>query len=374
MKRATILLLINTFDMGGAEAIYIQVARGLAERGYRVIAGCLQRRSGQVAVELERSGIEILDLRMSNVGVEGVWRLVQFCRKNDVDVVYTFLIHAHLVGRMAARIAKVPVVISSQQAMHIENRLLKFANRFSARWCDALIAVSKNVEDYLVDEVGVPRAKVTTIFNAIDADRFVGITPRRFNDLIPGPHIGYCARLRPEKDHQALIVAVKMVKAQFPGVRLFLAGDGPERNRLERFVQSQGMTDSVEFLGHLSDVSSFYGRLDIYVQSSYIEGLPLAVLEALACGLPVVASRVAGNEEILGEREAGLLVEPHDPAALAEAIIWMTVHRQEARQMGANGQRIVRERFGAEAMIAATEDLLRKFTADRGQTHTLVHK
>jgi glycosyltransferase involved in cell wall biosynthesis len=139
-----------------------------------------------------------------------------------------------------------------------------------------------------------------------------------------------------------------------------LAGDGPERQRLERFVASQEMTGSVEFLGHLSDVSSFYSRLDLYVQSSYIEGLPLAVLEALACSLPVVASRVAGNEEILGDREAGLLVDPRDPAALVEAITWMTVHRDEARQMGINGQRIVRERFGAEAMVAATERLVRQ--------------
>jgi len=369
VKRPTILLLITTFDMGGAERVYVQLARGLSNRGYRVIAACLQRRSGRVAEELRESCVEILDLAMSSKSDLGAnWRLVQFLRRNHVDVVYTFLIHSHLVGRLAARICKVPVLISSQQVMLIENRFRKWANRFTARWCAAVVAVSRNVEEYLVHDVGVPRSKVVTIYNAIETEPFEAISPRTVDDRAPGPCVGYCARLRTEKDHQTLIKAIKSVKERFPGTRLLLAGDGPRRERLERFVKSEHMTESVEFLGHVSDVSSFYSRLDIYVQSSAFEGLPLAILEALACSLPVVATRVAGNEEIIEDGESGRLVEPRNPAALAEAIAWMATHRTEARTMGMNGRKVVRERFGAEAMVNATDRLIAGLLSAGGAT------
>jgi glycosyltransferase involved in cell wall biosynthesis len=368
VKRPTILLLITTFDMGGAERVYVQLALGLAHRGYRVIAACLQRRSGHVAEELKNSSVEILDLAMSSKSDFGAtWRLVQFLRHNRVDVVYTFLIHSHVVGRLAARLCKVPVLISSQQVMLIENRFRKWANRFTARWCDAVVAVSRSVEEYLIHDVGVPRAKIVTIYNAIETELFEGINPRPFDAGNPGPFIGYCARLRTEKDHQGLIKAMKLVKARFPDARLLLAGDGPEREKLEQFVKSERMTESVAFLGQVRSVSAFYAGVDIYVQSSCFEGLPLAILEALACSLPVVATRVAGNVEIIEDRKNGLLVEPRDPEALGEAIVWMAAHRGEARQMGVNGRRVVRDRFGARAMVAATDDLIMTLSKAAGR-------
>jgi glycosyltransferase involved in cell wall biosynthesis len=367
MKRPTILLLITTFDMGGAERVYVQLAEGLALRGYRVIAACLQRRSGHVAEELKNSSVEILDLAMSSKSdVGAIWRLVQFLRRNRVDVVYTFLIHSHVVGRLAARICKVPVLISSQQVMLIENRFRKWANRFTARWCDAVVAVSRSVEEYLIHDVGIPRAKIVMIYNAIETELFEGINLRPFDAGNPGPCIGYCARLRNEKDHRGLITAMKLVKARFPGARLLLAGDGPEREKLEQFVKSERMTESVAFLGQVRSVSALYAGVDIYVQSSLFEGLPLAILEALASSLPVVATRVAGNVEIIEDRKNGLLVEPRDPEALGEAIVWMAAHRGEARQMGITGRRIVRERFGAVAMVNATDRLIADLVSARG--------
>ena len=365
MKQRTILLLITTFDMGGAERVYIQLARGLAERGYRVIAACLQARSGTVARELAAAPVTVVDLHVSSkFDVSGFRRLVRLLRRNDVDIVYTFLIHPHLLGRLAARLTRVPVVLSSQQTMLYENGALEWANRVTARWCGVVVAVSRNVERYLAEQVGLPRSKLVTIYNSVDARQ---LRKAAFRPHGPGegPVIGYCARLTPEKDHPGLIAAVKIVKAQHPGVRLLLAGDGPEHERLVRIVNDEHMGDTVRFLGHVSDVAAFYAGLDLYVQASYVEGLPCAVLEALACCLPVVATRVGGNEEIIDNGDTGMLVPPRDPAALADAMLWMTAHPDEAREMGTRGRRTVEDRFSAEAMVAATDALITSLSQRR---------
>jgi glycosyltransferase involved in cell wall biosynthesis len=358
VKPRVILLLITTFDMGGAERVYIQLALGLAARGYKVIAACLQWRSGIVARELEGTAVSIVDLNFSSrADVRGFVRLLRLIRRSDVDVVYTFLIHPHVLGRFAARINRVPIILSSQQTMLYENKLLEWLNRFTARWCAAIVAVSRNVQEYLAVQVKLPRRKLVTIYNSVDTRRLRGRPATRVH-RDEGPIVGYCARLTPEKDHSGLMRAIALVRDKYPAVRLLLAGEGPERERLARVVEDQRLTDTVRFLGHVNDVSAFYSRLDIYVQSSYVEGLPCAVLEALASELPVVATRVGGNEEILAGGDAGILVPPRDPVALAEAILWIADNAEIGREMGVRGRRIVEDRFSTDSMVSATDSLI----------------
>jgi glycosyltransferase involved in cell wall biosynthesis len=357
VTRPVVLLLITTFDMGGAERVYIQLAKGLSSCGYRVIAACLQGRSRIVERELEDAAVSLVDLAVtSKFDVRALFRLIRVIRQHHVEVVYTFLIHPHLIGRLAGRLTGVPVILSSQQTMLYEGQWLEWANRSTARWCRAVVAVSRNVENYLADQVKLPRSKLVTIYNSVDAQR---LHPKPFpvrTDL--APVVGYCARLTPEKDHETLLHAIVSVKREHPDVRLLLAGEGPQRARLTRMVQHLDLGATVQFLGHVADVQSFYDALDVYVQSSFVEGLPCAVLEAMACALPVVATRVGGNEEIITHGESGVLVPPRDAASLAAAINWVTADPDRAVRMGERGRRVVEDRFSADAMVRATDMLI----------------
>jgi glycosyltransferase involved in cell wall biosynthesis len=355
----TVLLLINTFDIGGAERVYLQLARGLAQRGCRVIAACLQVRSGRVASELQDSPVEVMDLHMyGKLDALVIARLARALRRERVSVLYTFLIHSHVIGRLAARLARTPVVLSSQQIMGWEGSLTEWTNRFTARWCTAVVGVSGNVTRYLIDRVGIPPDKVVTIYNCVDVSRFnnrsVVHAPRT------GPVIGSIARLNAEKDHRTLLRAFAIVVRQCPAARLLLAGDGPEREPLEALAHELGVSHAVEFLGHVSDVRDVHARLDIYVQSSHVEGMPVAVLEALAAGLPVVAARVGGNEEAVIDRVCGLLVPPRDPQAMADAVRRLVDNPDEARCLGEAGRRHIVSRFGADAAVDATVQLIHR--------------
>jgi glycosyltransferase involved in cell wall biosynthesis len=361
VERPVVLLLITTFDIGGAERVYVTLARGLVRRGYRVIAAALQARSGAVARELEGSGVTTLDLGMrGKADVAVLWRLVRLLRRERVGVVYTFLHHAQFLGRIAARLARTPIVLSSQQIMGWETRRGEMLNRVTARWCSAVVGVSRNVARYLVQRVGIPAEKVVTIYNCVDVDAFGADTevarPRR------GAVIGSIARLDPAKDHPTLFHAFRLVLAARPDARLVLAGAGSERERLEALAGSLGIRDSVEFLGHVGDVRTVHDRLTLYVQSSHVEGMPVAVLEAMAAGLPVVATRVGGNEEAVLDGVSGILVPPRSAHDLADALVRLLNDPEGARRMAGEGRRHAKAVFSADAMVDTTEALIQRLS------------
>lgn len=369
VHRPTVVLLTTNFDIGGAERVYAYLARGLRDLGYRVIAACLQIRSGSLRQHLG-PGIEVVDMGMaSKMDVRAAFRLFRLLRSERPSVLYTFMFHPHLVGRIVGRLARVPIILSSQQTMAWEGPVQEALNRLTARWCAAVVAVSKRVEEYLATQVGVPREKLVTVYNCVDLSRFGSAKqngdPR--SDFRQACVVGSAARLNPEKDHDTLIQAIHLVRKRFPEVRLLLAGDGPERERLHARVQTFGLAGQVKFLGHVEDIARFYPQLDLYVQSSHVEGFPCSVLEALACRLPVIATRVGGTEEAVVDGECGLLVPPRDATALARALEWMIENPQKAREMGERGRLRVLDLFSAEAMVRSTDGLIQRLLEHRNQ-------
>lgn len=363
-KEPAVLLLITNFDIGGAERIYVQTAKSLADRGARVVAACLQWRSGRVADALAGTPVRVHDLGMSGkLDILALLRLARFLRRERVDVLYTFLIHSHIIGRIAGRIAGVPVILSSQQNAGWETRTQRILNRVTARWCSAIVAVSKGVEQYLVTDVGIAPQKLRTIYNSVDVDRF---TPRAqlFNDP-SRPVLGTVARLHPEKDYDTLLEALQQVQRTHPGTQLLIAGDGPDRPRLEQKARALRLDGAVRFLGHLEDVRPVLAQLDAYVQSSHGEGFSVSVLEALASGLPVIATRVGGNDEAVLDNVCGRLVEPRDPTALAEAISQILSNPGLARQMGVASRSHVTRTFSSEASMTRTGDLIEELLYPR---------
>lgn len=355
----SIVLLTTAFDVGGAERVLIHAAAGLRARGWRVTVAAFERRSGQVADELHALGVETVDLGVSrHAAFLAVPAVVALLRRTEADVIYTFLIHAHLVGRVAGRMAGVPVILSSQQVMAWEGRAAETLNRWTARWCTRVVAVSNRVADYVVDDVGVPRDHVVTIPNCVDATRFAMPLP----DFTTPPVLASIARLSPEKDHTTLLQAFVRIKAELASARLLLAGQGPERPRLEQLARDLGVQDAVAFLGHVVDVREVQRQAHVIIQSSHVEGLPVAVLEAMAAGRPVVAATVGGNDEVILDGTTGHLVAPRSPDALAAAVLDILRDPERARAMAVAGRAHIDAHYTAQAMAQRTHELLVELT------------
>jgi glycosyltransferase involved in cell wall biosynthesis len=353
-----IALLTTTLDVSGAERVLALLADGLAAAGYRVSVIGLQRRSGALAGAIGDRRVTVDDLGLSNpLSLLGLPRFHRWLAREQVTVLYSFLFHAHLVGRLAAQVAGVPLVLTSQQVAGWGGPVRSFLERRTARWSDAFIAVSPSVRDDLISRLKVPADRVHVIPNAIRVADFTPADPpfsRDGDDVV----IGSACRLAPEKDHASLIRGFALLRQRHPRVRLKLAGSGALRSSIESLVGELGLEQDVDLPGRLDDVRGFYQGLDVYVQPSRTEGLPCAVIEAMSMGRPVVATDVAGNRDAVVDGVTGVLVPSESPSGWADALATLIDAPGRARDMGAAGRRRAIEIFDARQMVERTRALI----------------
>ena len=226
---------------------------------------------------------------------------------------------------------------------------------------DRLIAVSHAIVRK-IDEEGRVGAPVSLVYNGVDLHRYDHQEPcctlREEYGLSPDSQIVGCvARLEAEKGHRTLLEAWPAVLARVPEARLLVVGEGSLRDDLERQAAQLGIADRVVFAGRRDDIPAVTAALDVAVLPSYREAQGLVVLEAMALSRPIVASNVGGIPEMIEDGVSGLLVPPHDPAALADAIARLLLDHPLADTLARNGHDVVHERFSAELMVRTVEDI-----------------
>ena len=328
-----IRFLITSLDRGGAEKYLAMVARGLATRGHDVGVACL-RGFGPIARELADAGVPV---RTVGAG------LVGWLRRERPQILYGFLFHATIGARMAGRLAGVPVIVSSEQLMAMERGARMLAYRATWDLCDHYVAVAGAVRDFLRDAIGIPGRRVSVIPSGLDPALYACATPSREPVVASIGHL----RRNDQKGYRFLIEASRML----PGVRFVVAGEGtPPRDR-----------GGVEFVGPIDDVPKFLASAALYVQPSRWEGFPNAVIEAMACGLPVVATRVAGMPEQVAD--TGWLIAPGDPPALAAAIRDALSDRRRLAAKGRAARERVEREFSEARLVERHVELFERLAA-----------
>ena len=296
-------------------------------------------------------------------GPAALLRLVRIMRAFRPDVVITRGLNADILGRMAATIARVPVVIVwKHNTGHIYRGALEIVSeRALDPFTDRYFAVAEGQVPYLTGELGWPERKIRVIHNGVNPAAFpyAPERPRERGPRVGARHrpgetvVGILAVFRPEKDHETFLRAARIVADRVPGARFLLAGDGPGRAELEDLTHELGLEDRVVFAGLRSDVEAILGLLDVVVLSSFtIECFPYAILEAMAMGVPAVCTAVGGLPEMIEEGVTGRLVPPQRPEALADGIVNVLSDPERARAMGRAARRAAAERFTLERSAA----------------------
>jgi glycosyltransferase involved in cell wall biosynthesis len=262
----------------------------------------------------------------------------------------------------------VPVTVATVQLyVELESRRGNARQRRFLNWsADRFIAPSEHVRERLESDLGLPSRKIEVVYNAINttAARLRADPGLRLelNGGAHGPLVLVPARLDPQKGHRHLIQAA----VEVPGATFLLAGDGSERKVLNELAQSLGLGDRVVFLGYRGDIPALLAACDLVVLPSLYEGLPLSLLEAMAAGKPVIASRIGGVDELVANDENGLLVEPGDPHALAEAIRALLADPERRRRLARAGSEVVERRFSLAAASARISRIYEEL-GDHGQ-------
>lgn len=354
-ERIVIVQAVNSLALAGAERTTAEIARGLDPEQFD--AHVIVVRDGPLRERCEAAGVHVhvvggeFDLRFPLV----IARTARLLREIRPDIVHTHMIGSDITAFVAARLARVPVVLTTQHDTYRRAWPFGLFRRWSGPRLAASVAISPAVVDYCTDTLHVPRERVRVVENAVDIAAFAPA----LRDQRRPPTFGAIGSLIPVKDHETLLAAFARIAPSLPGARLLIAGRGPLREQLERRAQELGVGDAVELRGLTDDVPAFLGEIDILVHPSRQEAFGLAIVEAMAAAKPVIASDLPATRHVLAEGMAGMLVPPGDVDAFAEAMLALAHDQARARELGDAGFAHARVYYAAERMVGEYAALYR---------------
>lgn len=359
-----IIFITWALEVGGAERLLVKLAQNIPLDRYEVKVVCVTRK-GVWAEELETRGIPVVSMgKKVGLDIGVLFRLKKYLRKEQPDIVNTSIWTADLWGRGAAILAGVPHIIVTEQNVDIWKKWYhRIIDRILFRWTEFVICVSEDVKTFYHDQFGVPSKKLRMIPNAIDLELFnnkinpsglrkkLGISDDKFIFVCP-------ARLHSQKAHQVLIeAAYSLIEKGNEKFKILLVGEGERRQELEQLVAKLSLEEVIFFMGLRHDIPDILMQSDAFLLSSDYEGLSLAILEGMAARLPIIATQVGGNSQLVENEKNGYLVPARDSDALADAMSIIMSNRAVAQSMGAHSRRVVEGKYSIKSVAKQTLEL-----------------
>jgi len=371
--KRNMLFLITSLNHAGAEMQVLELASGLNARGWSVLVVSMLKPALDLTA-YERSGIVFRHLNMIR-GVpdpRAIWKLRRLILAFRPDIVHSHMIHANLLARVSRLFVSVPILVSTAHNTYEGGRLRMMMYRMTDPLCELMTNVSQDAVNSFIRKKASPEGKIICVPNGVNLKRFRRLEEeraacRRELGADGESFVWLCVgRLAAEKDYPTLLRAWRLIVRGRPDSRLFIAGAGDELNALKQLARSLGIADSVRFLGIRNDISRLMSAADAYVMSSLWEGMPMVLLEASACELPIVATDVGGNREVVQDGVSGYLVPAADADLLAERMErMMGLPESVRREMSRRGRDFVKGRYDIDAILSRWESLYEALAASR---------
>jgi len=353
MPQIPIAIFVDRFIPGGTQRQLIELLKRIDRRRFRVHPVCFHD-DGPWTSRVSELGDPIARFPIYGFGKPGtarqLLRFARWCRRNEIAVVHAWEIYSNVFGLPGAALAGVPLRIGSRRGLG-GPRAVRRLQTLACRTAHRMVANSRAAAEQLIAQ-GVPEARIDVILNGIDLSMF----PLRPNVGRPRT-ITMVACLREGKRIDVLIAAAPRILARYPDVQFQIVGDGPCRERLAAQATAAGVHPRIQFMGHRDDVPAILSASDVFVLPSESEASPNVILEAMAAGLPVVASRVGGIPELVADGVTGDLVPPGDSDALAAALLNLLEQPARGAAYGRAGRACIEQRYSFERMVMQFETL-----------------
>jgi glycosyltransferase involved in cell wall biosynthesis len=359
-----ILYISNHLNIGGITSYLLTLATGMKKRGHHVY---IASSGGDLIMKFTKQGIIFVPIPIrtkkecSPKILFSILKLSKFIKNNAIDIVHSNSRTTQVLGYLLE---------SRTKAAHIFTCHGFFKNRLSRRlfpcWGKANIAISDQVREHLVKDLNADEKNIFVIYNGIDIEKFRSTengqrqTGKMKFGLGEGPVIGIIARLSDVKGHIYLVKAMESVLESFPTAQLVILGEGKTREELVKVVKILGIEKHVFFIDEIDDTGNALSAMDLFVMPSLREGLGLALMEAMASGLPVIGSDIGGIRSLIKHRLNGLLVKPASASELSQAILELLHNPDTAKSLGERARAFINENFSQEQMVFKTEELYLK--------------
>lgn len=359
---------------GGQERRVLAEMEGLSARGHDCQLVCTKESS--IYSEAKKRGMSVFTMPFRKTyDVQTMWLLTQYLKKNPVDVVNTHSGVDSWIGGISAKLAKVPVLVRTR---HLEFILKRSPFNFIHYLPDMYITCGETMKHSLEENSGFPPDKIISIPTGVyrrffniqknnDKRKLYGLSPEHFV-------VTNAAILRGSKGHEITLKAARIVLDKAPDVRFLIVGDGPKRKRLEAQAKELAISDRVIFTGFLEDIGEIYSFSDMFISSSWVEGLPQSMTQAMASRLPVVVTAVGSVPEVITNEQNGLIIHPGDYEALGENILRIIADKELAGRLVKNAFELVQKKYTMEMMVDKIEtlykNLLKRKTSVEHSIHT----
>lgn len=355
-----ILFLTNHLNVGGITKYTLTLASGLKKKGHNVY---IASSGGQLLTRFIEAGATYIHIPIKTKSeiswnvLASLFKLLPYIKEKNIDIIHANSRVTQVLGYFIQRLSHKPFVSTCHGFFK-----KRFFRKVLPCWGVKVIAISESVEEHLFDDFKVDKKDIAVVHSGIDTQKFQ-LNKGKVNkstkgkDSLPagGPVIGTIARLSEEKGHSYLIEAMKYVLQDIPGAKLLLIGDGRMKEKLVSLVKKLEIAQNVFFISEVSDTKEILFDFDLFVMPSLKEGLGLALMEAMACGLPVIGSAVGGIKDLIQDGFNGLLVKPADSLGLAEAILALLRDSAKSDFLGSNASNFIKENFSQEEMVLKTE-------------------
>jgi len=363
--------LVLSLVIGGTEKLVYDMVRHYDKHVISPVVCCLDE-FGELGEQLQQEGYQIYSLkRKPGIDWGLIPRLSSIVRQEKLDIIHAQQYTPYFYGLMASRYSKLSMATKSSKIVFTEHgipypyrkklkRLL--FNPILCRLADEIITISEHTKSNLVTYENFPARRMKVIYNGIDLRQFSQkIDPDSKKQSLgltqDSRVIGIVARLDPVKNHAMLFRAFKRILNVIPDTYLLIVGDGPEEKRLKLLVESLDITDKTLFLGARKDISALLHIFDVFVLPSFSEGMSASLIEAMGAGVPIVATNVGGNPEVVKDQETGYLVQSDNDQEMADILIRLLQDEKKRQRVGQTGQQRVHDMFSLDKMITTYTEL-----------------
>lgn len=369
-----VLLITHDLNIGGLQRVVVDLARNLDPARYKPSV-CALREGGAFERELQAAGIPVCIFltKPGQVDYFTFWKIRQLIRQVKPDIVHTHNTQPFIEGALAAVLGGRPALVHTDHGRQFpDKRRYMLMEWFASKVASAVISVSDENKAGLVQYEHIAASLIQVVSNGIDEKKYairIDADRKRLSlgcGPMARPILGWCGRMVPEKGLPVLIKALPQLVGKFPRLLVLLAGDGPMRQELEAIAASEGISAHINFLGARTDVAEILQAMDLFVLPSLREGLPLVILEAMAAGIPVVATDVGGNRQAVVDGQTGFLVPSDNPDALAAAISQLLQDEAMHRRFSEEARRRFAEQFTVSRMVERYQTIYEDCLARRG--------